>query len=877
MKNKFFYKLITIIFFIGYLQCAFSAEEFEFNVTEIEILNNGNLYKGNKRGTIKSNDGIILNANKFVYNKLTNILIAEGDVNIEDLKKNIKIYSNKITYNKNEEIIYTEGNSRAEDDKNQKIKAEKLLYNKNLNTLNAKKNVEIENKKDDYFIKSEDITYLKNEEKIFTRGPTQAIIESKYKLDSENVLFLVDKKKLSSEFKSTIKDNNSQVYILDKFLFLIKEDILKGENIITITNYGLPKSDKFYFSDAIISLNDSKFIGKDTKITVHKDIFSNQENDPRIYGVSSKGDKDIVVIDKAIFTSCKKNDDCPPWSLKADKIEHNKKKREIKYTNAFLNIYNVPVLYFPKFFHPDPSVERQSGLLKPKINNSNVLGSSLTVPYFKVISDNKDFTFSPTWYDNNILSLQNEYRQVNKNSKLLADFGFVKSYKSPTTQEKNNLSHIFGDFDYDLKLDGFNSSKLHFSLEQVSNDTYLKVFDANITNSSVRPENLNVLNNQIKLTLDHENYNFITGVQVYENLQLTNSDRYQYVLPYYTFDSVLKQKYFNGSLEFTSEGSNNLNETNKLKSNIINNLNYSSENYISYLGFSNNFNLNIKNLNSLGKKNSDYKSSPQIEVVSLFEANTSLPLIKKSEKYTNFLTPKLSFRFNPSDMKNYSTSSKNIYTGNIFSLNRLGLDDTFETGRSLTLGVDFKKQKNSLEDINKFFEFKLATVIRDKNEDFIPKKSTINRKNSNLFGSISNNLTNNLNFAYNFAIDNDLNSIELNDFNATFSMNNLITNFKFIEENGEIGDSNIFENSISYNFNKNNILEFKTRRNRKINLTEYYDLVYQYKNDCLTAGIKYKKSYYEDRDLKPSENLLFTITLFPLTSYEYEANELLNN
>ena len=28
------------------------------------------------------------------------------------------------------------------------------------------------------------------------------------------------------------------------------------------------------------------------------------------------------------------------------------------------------------------------------------------------------------------------------------------------------------------------------------------------------------------------------------------------------------------------------------------------------------------------------------------------------------------------------------------------------------------------------------------------------------------------------------------------------------------------------------------------------------------------KPYYEDRDLKPTENLLFTITLFPLTSYE---------
>ena len=69
-----------------------------------------------------------------------------------------------------------------------------------------------------------------------------------------------------------------------------------------------------------------------------------------------------------------------------------------------------------------------------------------------------------------------------------------------------------------------------------------------------------------------------------------------------------------------------------------------------------------------------------------------------------------------------------------------------------------------------------------------------------------------------------------------------------------------------------NFISFKTRRNRKLNLTEYYDLVYEYQNDCLIAGIKYNKSYYEDRDLKPSENLFFTINLVPLTTYEQKID-----
>ena len=62
----------------------------------------------------------------------------------------------------------------------------------------------------------------------------------------------------------------------------------------------------------------------------------------------------------------------------------------------------------------------------------------------------------------------------------------------------------------------------------------------------------------------------------------------------------------------------------------------------------------------------------------------------------------------------------------------------------------------------------------------------------------------------------------------------------FVEENGEMGNTNYIENIASINFDNSNYLTFNTK-NRKLNLTEYYDLVYEYKNDCLTAGVKYKK------------------------------------
>ena len=97
---------------------------------------------------------------------------------------------------------------------------------------------------------------------------------------------------------------------------------------------------------------------------------------------------------------------------------------------------------FPKFFHPDPSVERRSGLLQPKLNKSNVVGSSITIPYYKVISENKDLTFKPTIFDSNIQMYQSEYRQENLNSSFIADFNYVKGYKSKSLNKKNSIKQL---------------------------------------------------------------------------------------------------------------------------------------------------------------------------------------------------------------------------------------------------------------------------------------------------------------------------------------------------------------------------------------------------------------------------------------------------
>ena len=869
MKNKF---LTFLILFFLILSCLKSTAEqqFNFEVTEIEILNDGNLFKGNKRGKIISNDGTLIKADNFSYDKITNILKANGNVIIEDIINQYEIFTDEIKYFKNQNLIITKGNSKAIDNKNKIITSNIFEYDRQNNIINANDNVIIEDELNKYTLFTDNITYKKDISEIYTNGSTKLVVESIYNIESKNVILDEKKKILKSKFKAQIKDNNSQIYNIENFKYFINNRILQGENITIITNYNLPKSDKFFFSSGIINLNNNNFTAKDTEIYIHKNVFGDNKNDPRLKGVSSKKANNLTTINKGIFTSCKIEDKCPPWTIQAEKIVHDKTKKKITYNNSILKIYDVPVFYFPKFFHPDPTVDRQSGFLQPRISNSNILGNSFTLPYYNVISINKDNTFSPTLFDENTQMIQNEYRQKNERSDFIADIGYVNNFKSNLFNKKKSISHLFAKYNLDLNLSNFKTSDLNLSVERVTNDTYLKVFNSYFNKNSLVPANEEILKNDLKINLESDNFSLAGGATIFENLKLKNSDRYQYILPYYNFKKSFDTDLEIVDISLNSSGSNNLNETNQIKSKIINDLSFNSSDYFTQNGFKNNVNLYLKNLNTVGKNSSDYKSNPQIELVSNLEFRSTLPLIKKNEKYTNLIIPKLSLRYSPNDMKNYTNEEKIINVDNIFHANRLGLDDSFEAGKSLTLGLDYRKTQTS--DINKYFELKLASSLRDKEENLISKTSTLNRKHSNIFGSLKSSFSENIQLNYNFSIDNNFNTFEKHDLNTIFSLNNLVTEFNFLQEAGEIGDTDVLENKTTYAIDQNNFISFKTRRNRSINLTEYYNLVYEYKNDCLTAGIKYNKTYYEDRELKPEEDVLFTLTLFPITSYEQKIN-----
>ena len=298
MRNNSLVLIFIFIFIFkgNFFNPGIAQEQFNFEVTEIEINEKGNKYKGIKRGTISTNDGVYIDADTFEFDKITNILIAYGNVILKDKRNDLIITSEDITYLRNEERIFTKTKSKAvskdiyidadtlEYDKklntlnakgnvqvNEKvkkliinsneityyknseiliskyrseaigeglnIKADEFEYNYILNLVNANKNVKIVDKVNDIILLSENITYLKNKEKIFTQGNTETFVESRYNFISKDTVLLRNDMKLSSSKEATLKDDDGSVYNLSSFDYSINEKILKGDNVKITTNF----------------------------------------------------------------------------------------------------------------------------------------------------------------------------------------------------------------------------------------------------------------------------------------------------------------------------------------------------------------------------------------------------------------------------------------------------------------------------------------------------------------------------------------------------------------------------------------------------------------------------------------------------------------
>jgi len=353
---------------------------------------------------------------------------------------------------------------------------------------------------------------------------------------------------------------------------------------------------------------------------------------------------------------------------------------------------------------------------------------------------------------------------------------------------------------------------------------------------------------------------------VYENLNMKkNSDKYEYILPNIMYGKTFFSEKF-GALNFKSNAVYSNYETNKHKTFLTNDIIWSPSSRITKKGFVTTLEGMLRNTNYEVIKTNNYKDEGTInELNGVIAYKASLPMKKDGINFSNFFSPNFMVRYAPGHMRNLTKEDVSLNYTNLYSLNKTSeIDD----GLSAMLGIDFKINEKKPGKPNKEkLSLSLGQLFNYEENDDMPSKSSLDQKTSDIVGEINYNFDEIGKIDYKFSLDDNLNDLNYNEISTELNFGKIKFNLDYLEQRNHIGNEHYASPGITLNFNDHNKLSFSTKKNFKTESTELYDLSYQYAIDCLTAGLVYRREFYQDvDDLKPNNSLMFTITFVPFAS-----------
>ena len=373
--------------------------------------------------------------------KIKNILFAL----IIYLISYTNIFSDEIKFDANELKIKDNGNITFAYNaniylpvNNIKIFSKIAEYNKSKEIITLSNDVYLNDIENNLILKGSKIIYNIKKNIYYTVGKSEISVDKKYKIFSENITYDRESNALFSEEDTIIEDTEKNIYKLkEKFNFDTLNEIIYSKKTLI-----LDKNDnKYIFDDTAINLKTKEVAGNEIKLEFEDSYFGNKKNDPILKG-----------------------------------------RKLFEYKDSWLKFFNYKVFYLPYFNHPDPTVKRKSGFLTPSYTSSDTLGTSINIPYFRVLSKDKDITFSPRFYVDKSFLLQNEYRQALQNSNILSDFSFLVG-------NEGTKGHFFFNQIGSMS----KNANYEINLQDVKGDNYLKSHKLINTSTLIIEEELSAL------------------------------------------------------------------------------------------------------------------------------------------------------------------------------------------------------------------------------------------------------------------------------------------------------------------------------------------------------------------------------------------------
>ena len=229
---------------------------------------------------------------------------------------------------------------------------------------------------------------------------------------------------------------------------------------------------KFYSADGSVLFADEIILADHFSTGAVENIKVLLRDESHVFAKSfRRKENQTKVLTDAVYTPCDfcENND-PLWALSARKVQHKEEEKDIYYTDAFLKVKGVPVLYTPFFTHPDPTVKRRSGLLAPSFGSSNYLGAIFQPRYFWAVNNQTNVIFSPIFSTDKGIIYDGSYSQYFYNNKTSISGSYMHDSKKSSHEHRGNLT---AQGLYDIS----ENWRFKYDVNYVSDYIYLKELD----------------------------------------------------------------------------------------------------------------------------------------------------------------------------------------------------------------------------------------------------------------------------------------------------------------------------------------------------------------------------------------------------------------
>ena len=589
----------------------------------------------------------------------------------------------------------------------------------------------------------------------------------------------------------------------------------------------------------------------------------------RIAAVSGeRRDGRVTEFRKAVFSPCPlcREDPtrAPFWQIKASKVVHDQEKREIRYYNAWMEFFGVPVFYTPYLAMPDPTVERKSGFLAPTFGSSTVLGATFQIPYYWNIAPDKDATFRPIITTDQGVVLAGQYRQLFPNGRI--DLSGSATIADRDTGKEIKDDEFRGHIDASGRFEINDTWRWGFDIERATDDTYLRLYDFS--------DERTLTTNLFAERLSGRNY-VSANAFMFQGLRDDDiTDELPLIAPLLDYNYVSEPGYWGGRYNFDA----NLAVLTRIDGRDVQRISLTGGWERPYVGpwgdvykimanlqtdayLVQDYDPNSDEVNPSGPTESDLTGRvfPQLAL------QWRYPWLRPSSWATQVIEPIAQVVLAPDtanndDIPNEDSLDFEFDDTNLLSLNRFTGVDRVDPGSRVDYGLKWTVMSPDLGQASAF----IGQSFRLEEDDAFATGSGLEDDLSDVVGRIRLEPLTDFDLSYRFRFDKDDMSVERNEFDLRVGPPALRLNLGYIFIDSDAGTSDFEDREeltvrVDTRLNENWSAFARHKRDLELSDTLSTSVGVTYQNECFLIELVGERSFFSDREIEPEDTVMLSV------------------